>query len=66
MATVTVAQQKLVMNAFAAVLQSELVSAEAVTWKEHDGEMDDRGMVEGEIWHGDKLIPGTICAHGPT
>lgn len=46
MATVTVAQQKLVMNAFAAVFQSELVSADVVTWKEHDGEMDDRNGLQ--------------------
>lgn len=42
MATVTVDQAKLVMNSFAAVFQNELVTADVVTWKQYDGEMDDR------------------------
>ncbi len=42
MGTVTTEQQKLVLNSFAMVLQNNLVSAQAVTWKEYDGEMDDR------------------------
>jgi hypothetical protein len=42
MGTVTAEQQKLVLNAFALVLQNNLVTADAVTWNEYDGEMDDR------------------------
>lgn len=42
MSTVTVEQQKFVLNAFAMVLQNNLVTADVVTWKEHDSEMDDR------------------------
>jgi hypothetical protein len=44
--TVTVAQQKLVLNSFAAVLESELVSADVVQWKAHDTEMDDRNGLQ--------------------
>lgn len=39
---VTVDQSKLVMNAFAAIFQNNLVASEAVTWKKYDGEMNDR------------------------
>jgi hypothetical protein len=46
MGTVTVEQQKLVLNAFAMVLQNNLVSAECVTWNEYDGEMDDRNGLQ--------------------
>lgn len=42
MGTVTTEQQKLVLNSFAMVLQNNLVTADAVTWNEYDGEMDDR------------------------
>lgn len=42
MATVTVDQQKLVMNAFAATFQNNLVSKDIVTWKKYDTEMNDR------------------------
>lgn len=42
MATITVDQQKLVMNAFAAQFQNSLVSADVVTWKQYDTEMNDR------------------------
>jgi hypothetical protein len=41
-AAVTVDQAKLVMNAFAATFQNNLVSADVVTWKKFDGEMNDR------------------------
>lgn len=40
--TVTVDQSKLVLNAFAATFQNALVSADVVTWKQYDTEMDDR------------------------
>ena len=46
MATVTVAQQKLVLNAFAAIMEAELVSGDVVSWKEHDGELDDRNGLQ--------------------
>lgn len=42
MATVTVDQQRLVLNSFAAIFQNNLVSADLVTWKKFDGEMNDR------------------------
>lgn len=42
MATVTVDQAKLVLNAFAAIFQNNLVSSDLVTWKKFDGEMNDR------------------------
>ena len=42
MSTVTVDQAKLVLNAFAAIFQNNLVSADLVTWKKFDGEMNDR------------------------
>lgn len=41
-ANVTVDQAKLVMNTFATVFQNNLVSGDAVTWKQYDSEMDDR------------------------
>lgn len=46
MGAVTAEQQKLVLNSFAMVLQNNLVSAEAVTWNEYDGEMDDRNGLQ--------------------
>jgi hypothetical protein len=46
MGAVTVEQQKLVLNAFAMVLQNNLVTAQAVTWNEYDGEMDDRNGLQ--------------------
>lgn len=46
MGAVTTEQQKLVLNAFAMVLQNNLVSAQAVTWNEYDGEMDDRNGLQ--------------------
>jgi len=46
MATVTVAQQKLVLNAFAAIFESNLVSGDAVSWKEYDTELDDRNGLQ--------------------
>lgn len=42
MATVTVDQAKLVLNAFAAIFQNNLVSSEVCTWKQYDTEMNDR------------------------
>lgn len=45
MPTVSVDQAKLVLNAFAATFQNNLVSADAVTFKQFDGEMDDRNKL---------------------
>ena len=42
MPTVTVDQAKLVMNAFAAIFQNNLVSSDLVTWRQYDTEMNDR------------------------
>src|SRR6187402_1488286 len=42
MATVTVDQAKLVLNSFAAIFQNNLVSAELVSWRKFDNEMNDR------------------------
>lgn len=46
MGTVTTEQQKLVLNAFAMVLQNNLVTGDAVSWNEYDGEMDDRNGLQ--------------------
>lgn len=46
MGAVTAEQQKLVLNAFAMVLQNNLVTANAVSWNEYDGEMDDRNGLQ--------------------
>lgn len=46
MGTVTTEQQKLVLNSFAMVLQNNLVSRDAVSWNEYDGEMDDRNGLQ--------------------
>lgn len=46
MGAVTTEQQKLVLNSFAMVLQNNLVTADAVTWNEMDGEMDDRNGLQ--------------------
>lgn len=40
--TVTVDQQRLVLNAFAAIFQNNLVSKDLVTWRKFDSEMNDR------------------------
>lgn len=45
MATITVDQGKLVLNAFAAIFQNNLSSADLVTWKKFDGEMNDRNAL---------------------
>ena len=40
--SVTVDQSKLVLNAFAAIFQNSLLSGDIVSWKEYDGELNDR------------------------
>lgn len=42
MATVSVDQQRLVLNSFAAIFQNNLLAKDLVTWKKFDGEMNDR------------------------
>lgn len=42
MATVTVDQQRLVLNAFAVIFQNNLVSKDLVTWRKFNDEMNDR------------------------
>jgi hypothetical protein len=42
MATITVDQQRLVLNTFAAIFQNNLVSKDLVTWNKFSGEMNDR------------------------
>lgn len=44
--TVNVDQQRLVLNAFAAIFQNNLVSADLFTWKKFDNEMNDRNGLE--------------------
>lgn len=46
MGAVTAEQQKLVLNSFAMVLENNLVTADAVSWNEYDGEMDDRNGLQ--------------------
>lgn len=46
MGAVTAEQQKLVLNSFAMVLQNNLVTADAVSWNEYDGELDDRNGLQ--------------------
>lgn len=43
--SITVDQAKLVLNAFAATFQNNLVSADAVTWRQYDGELNDRNAL---------------------
>ena len=45
MPTITTDQSKLVLNMFAATFQNNLVSADLVTWKKHDNEMNDRNAL---------------------
>lgn len=46
MATVTVTQQKLVLNAFAANFQNNLIAADLVDWHKFDAEMNDRNGLQ--------------------
>jgi hypothetical protein len=46
MATVTVTQQKLVLNTFASIFQNNLIAADLVSWKQHDAVMDDRNGLQ--------------------
>lgn len=42
---VTVDQSKLILNAFMATFQNNLVSAEVASWKQHDTELNDRNRL---------------------
>src|SRR5579864_7719938 len=42
---VTVDQAKLVLNSFAAIFQNNLTSADLVTWRKFDNEMNDRNAL---------------------
>jgi hypothetical protein len=44
-ANVTVDQAKLVLNSFAAIFQNNLVSADLVTWRKFNGDMNDRNAL---------------------
>jgi hypothetical protein len=46
MGTVTAEQSKLVLNMFALALQNNLVTGDAVSWNEYDGELDDRNGLQ--------------------
>jgi hypothetical protein len=46
MATVSVKQNALVLNAFAAIFQNNLVASDLVTWRQYDGEMNDRNGLQ--------------------
>lgn len=46
MPAITVDQQKLVLNSFAAIFQNNLVAADVVSWRQYDGEMDDRNSFQ--------------------
>jgi hypothetical protein len=46
MATNTVDQSRLVLNAFAAYFQNNLLAAELVTWNQFSGEMNDRNALQ--------------------
>lgn len=42
---VVVDQAKLVLNAFAAIFQNNLVASDVVTWRKFDNEMNDRNAL---------------------
>ena len=44
--TVVVDQSRLVMNAFAAIFQNNLTTADLVTWKQYDGEFNPRNRLQ--------------------
>ena len=44
--TVVVDQSRLVMNAFAAIFQNNLITADLVTWKKFDGEFNPRNRLQ--------------------
>lgn len=57
--TVTVDQAKLVLNAFAAIFQNNLTSAELVTWRKFDNEMNDRNALTVV----EQVVPRYVVTH---
>lgn len=58
-ANVTVDQAKLVLNAFAAIFQNNLTSAELVTWRKFDNEMNDRNALTVV----EQIVPRYLVTH---
>jgi hypothetical protein len=58
-ANVTVDQAKLVLNSFAAIFQNNLTSAELVTWRKFDNEMNDRNALTVV----EQVVPRYLVTH---
>ena len=65
-ANVTVDQAKLVLNSFAAIFQNNLTSAELVTWRKFDNEMNDRNRIKKKLidtyYMGDYRVTNSFVA----
>ena len=57
--TVTVDQAKLVLNSFAAIFQNNLTSAELVSWRKFDNEMNDRNALTVV----EQVVPRYVVTH---
>src|SRR5271170_2377237 len=58
-ANVTVDQAKLVLNSFAAIFQNNLTSAELVSWRKFDNEMNDRNALTVV----EQIVPRYLVTH---
>jgi hypothetical protein len=58
-ANVSVDQAKLVLNSFAAIFQNNLTSAELVTWRKFDNEMNDRNKLTVV----EQVVPRYLVTH---
>jgi hypothetical protein len=58
-ANVTVDQAKLVLNSFSAIFQNNLTSAELVTWRKFDSEMNDRNKLTVV----EQVVPRYLVTH---
>jgi hypothetical protein len=58
-ANVSVDQAKLVLNSFAAIFQNNLTSAELVTWRKFDNEMNDRNALTVV----EQVVPRYLVTH---
>jgi P22 coat protein - gene protein 5 len=58
-ANITVDQAKLVLNSFAAIFQNNLTSAELVTWRKFDTEMNDRNALTVV----EQVVPRYVVTH---
>jgi P22 coat protein - gene protein 5 len=58
-ANVTVDQAKLVLNSFAAIFQNNLTSAELVSWRKFDNEMNDRNALTVV----EQVVPRYLVTH---